>query len=733
MGKNGLRWWLGLGTILVGWAIIVSPATATAAEEGDEEEYGHSLDWVPADASIFSTSLQLKRQIETIADSNAWKAFREIPSVAMVWQMAEMQVMDPDGPGAMFWQLMELPENKQLAAMLGEMFSEEIAFYAAADVEKLIELGAIIQGSKIAPLIQAASGEEGNASDARVEMIVDAIVDDSSLLAIPHAVVAFRIEDEEAADTQLKRLEVLANMALQQSPLDAKVEREEIGESEFLVLTLDGTMIPWEDEAPAGTNIDQETYDSLREIVSEKELTIALGVWNGYVLLAIGEDAEHLESLGEGDLPADNEEFEYLADHLEEDVVGIQYASAEVVRSQVIVADDIDELVPEVEELIKAWTGIPDSMRESLAEDLRALGEDVKSYLPVPGAMASCTLMTDTGFESFTYSWTAQPRLDSSLALEIANHLGGAPIIAIAARGTHNPEDYELLAKWVGKSIEYFREYGLAEMDEDEREKAEKALEIALPILERIDATTREFLIPAFEDSQSALVIDADITSKQWHSEMPESFTPLPMVELALVMGVSDVESLMKAMAEYKEIADDLIEAIRKEDPESIPADYEIPAPEVNETDDGTLYTWSLGDDVDEQIALVGAVGEHVAAFATSTNLAERVLAEEPVAEPEALSGAEEPRAVLAGINFAALIDAIGPWIEYGIRTSVLEGEGLENDPADDPSQAQDICSQVKTGLEILKCFRGAWSEVSEDEDGVWVTHTVSEFEDLKE
>jgi hypothetical protein len=732
MCNNGLRWRLGLGTILACWAIIISPLSATAAE-GDEDEYGHALDWVPADASLFSTSLQLKRQIDIVADSNAWQAFREIPSVATVWQMAEMQVMNPDGPAAMFWQLMELPENQQLAAMLGEMFSEEIAFYAAADVEKLIELGAVIQGSKIAPLIQAASGEEGDANQARLTMIVESIVEDPSLLAVPQAVLAFSIEDEEAATTQLKRLEVLANMALKQSPLDVQVAREEIGESEFLVLTLDGTMIPWEDEVPTGVDIDQETYDSLREIVSEKELTIALGVWNGYVLLSIGEDAKHLETLGEGDLLAEKEELEYLEDHLEEDVVGIQYASAEVVRSQVIVADDIDEIVPDLEELINTWDQIPDSMRESLVEDLHSFADDIKGYLPVPGAMTSCTLLTDTGFESFTYNWTPQPRLDASQALEIANHLGGSPIIAVAARGTHNPEDYELLAKWVGKGIKYFQEFGLEELDEDDQEKAKKAMEIALPILERIDATTREFLIPAFEDSQSALVIDADITSKQWHSDMPESFTPLPMAEVALVMGVSDVESLMRAMAEYKQIADDLIEAIRKEDPDSIPEDYEIPAPEVNETDDGTLYTWSLGDDVDEQIALVGAVGEHVAAFATSTNLAERVLAEEPVAEPEALNGAEEPRAVLAGINFAALVDAIGPWIEYGIRTSVLEGEGLDNDPADDPSQAQDICSQVKTGLEILKCFRGAWSEVTEDEDGVWVTHTVSEFKDLEE
>src|SRR5688500_5534711 len=105
MCNIGLRWRLGLGAFLACWAIIASPLPARAAEE--DAEYGHALDWVPADASLFSTSLQLKRQIDIVADSNAWQAFREIPAVAMVWQMAEMQVMNPDGPAAMFWQLME--------------------------------------------------------------------------------------------------------------------------------------------------------------------------------------------------------------------------------------------------------------------------------------------------------------------------------------------------------------------------------------------------------------------------------------------------------------------------------------------------------------------------------------------------------------------------------------------------------------------------------------------------
>jgi hypothetical protein len=56
----------------------------------------------------------------------------------------------------------------------------------------------------------------------------------------------------------------------------------------------------------------------------------------------------------------------------------------------------------------------------------------------------------------------------------------------------------------------------------------------------------------------------------------------------------------------------------------------------------------------------------------------------------------------------------------------------LAQDPESDPSQVQDVCEQVRSALAILKCFRGAWSETSED-DGVWVTYTVTEFKDLEQ
>jgi hypothetical protein len=214
---------------------------------------------------------------------------------------------------------------------------------------------------------------------------------------------------------------------------------------------------------------------------------------------------------------------------------------------------------------------------------------------------------------------------------------------------------------------------------------------------------------------------------------MPESFTELPMVEFALVVGVSDVAAFKQAMTEYGEIAQSAVDAIREKDPDAIPADYEIPEPVEHEASGGTVYEWKLPAEaeLDGKIALCGAIGDHVAAFATSPALAERVLAENSLEPAAALGDAEEPRAMMAGIDFAGLIEAVEPWVAYAIRAAHDE-ESVGNDPEEDDDDVKSVLTQVSMGMEILKCFRGAWMETREV-DGVWVTHSITTFKDLED
>jgi hypothetical protein len=708
-------------------ALFVGPTQAA-------EKYGNSLDWVPADASMYSASLRLKEQIDIVAGSNAWKKFREIPSVAAAWQMAEAQVFDPTGPASMFWQMMELPENKQLVQLLGEMFSDEVVVYAGADFDKFLELMQIINGSRMAPIaevIQLGDPTVAEGGNAQARMVIDAIVEDPALLDVPEVVFAFRIKDREAATTQLARLEVVANMLLGQTPLGIKLERRTLGDAEHLVLPLNGAMIPLPGELPPGLGIDDDSYRELKLIVAKKELFVTLGTWEDYLLLSFGKSIDHLADLGSGAVMAEREELASLPAHRERKLVAVSYVSGDVAQSQALAPEDLDGWADYFATAIEASPQLPADAKERINSDLHALADDFKPYLGTAGATAGYAFLNDDGYESFYYDWSELRTLDAGEPLELIEHLGGRPLIAIVARGVDDPEGYDLLVKWIGKGFKYFEDYALEQMDEEERQKTEEALEVTRPLVTRFDETTRNKLMPALADGQTAVVFDADAASNQWHEEMPPSFRPLPMLEFGVVFGVSDAEKLVDAMSDYRAIINDAIAAIRERHPDDVPDDVELPAPDVREISAGKLYHWPLPAEVglDDQIAPCGAVSDEVAVFATTPALAERLLETHAIEGADELLGdASEPRGAVAGVAFADLIAAIEPWIEYGIRE---DAGGASDDPGTSPPHVQELLGQVRIGFQILQCFRGAWSE-TRHEDGVWVTHSVSHFEDLE-
>ena len=143
---------------------------------------------------------------------------------------------------------------------------------------------------------------------------------------------------------------------------------------------------------------------------------------------------------------------------------------------------------------------------------------------------------------------------------------------------------------------------------------------------------------------------------------------------------------------------------------------------------------WSLAEatGLDGQIAVCGAVGEKTVALASSPRLAEQALTEQPLAGIEPLGPANQERAMLVGLDFAQLVGAIGPWIEYGIRADAAKSSDDGEIPSEDSPEAAMVIGQVRAAVEILQCYRGAWSETLREGDA-WLTHSVSTYEDLDE
>ncbi|HMF14912.1 MAG TPA: hypothetical protein VKE94_21500, partial [Gemmataceae bacterium] len=226
---------------------------------------------------------------------------------------------------------------------------------------------------------------------------------------------------------------------------------------------------------------------------------------------------------------------------------------------------------------------------------------------------------------------------------------------------------------------------------------------------------------------QSAFVLDGKLKSKQWHLALPESEKPMPMLEPAIVLGVSDAALFKKAAGEYRSIVNDLIAKLHDEKPDQIPK-FEIPIPEVKKIKAGSIYFYGLPPPlgIDSQIAPSAGLSESVLAFTISQNHAERLLTSTPLkVDNGPLADRKRPLLGAVYFDFAGTIDTLSPWIDFGARAALPFARGL------DPDQAEDILKQVVTGLEILKVLR-SYASATYFEDGKLVTHGETIIQDLK-
>ena len=687
-----------------------------------------SVKLIPADAAFYSTMLRNREQVEIIAKSRAWAKLKSMPGVQMGMMALQMQLNNPQV--APFKKLYEQPENQQLVKVLGDMVSQEIFFYGGENVSGFVELiGGVSNAARFGPLAQLGSGGAQNATKAQVRAVLGFLADHQNLIRFPDLIVGFKLTKTEPAETQLKRLETLLNGVSQQMPLlQGRFKREKVAGSDFLTLKLDGSMIPW-DKIPVQDWEEKEgEFDFLVKKLKELKLTVSLGIRDGYMLLAFGESTSAIGKLGAGASLAGRPEMKVLERHAKERLVAISYAS-QVFRSKTGTSKkDLARMAEYVTAALKN-VDLTTEQRAKIRNDMADLVKDIEPYFPVIGASASCSFLTGQGYEGYSYDWTEGSPLDSSKPLSILDHMGGSPLLAIATRGRRAAEGSPTTEKWIKKVPGYLDEFLVPKLDAEQKEKYQQIAKIALPILERLGKTTTTMLSPALADGQFGFVLDAKVASKQWHKDLPPSDKPLPMLEPALVFGVSDASLLKRAFRDYRSIVNDAIAKLHELEPDKIP-DFQIPEPESQKLKLGTSYFYPLPEiGLDKQLRPNAAVADDVAVIAVTQSHAERLLAKTPLKiESGPLADLKKPMEVAVYCHCEGIVKTIAPWVEYGVQAAMHSRGG--DDEASVKQQTEMILSHARIVLEVLQVFR-TYSSSTYLEDKMTVTHSQTVIRDL--
>jgi hypothetical protein len=161
--------------------------------------------------------------------------------------------------------------------------------------------------------------------------------------------------------------------------------------------------------------------------------------------------------------------------------------------------------------------------------------------------------------------------------------------------------------------------------------------------------------------------------------------------------------------------------------PNEIPAIQLVP-PQSKDVEDGSVYYYALPAEsgLDAQLAPNAGLSNQFMVVSLLPQFTARLLAGTPLQGEGPLAQSDRPLATAGHLDFARLVDAIEPWIDYGLQVSMgFDPDGAAGGPMGDVPQ------QVHDALQVIRCFRGL-SRATYLESNSTVTHAQVRFADLE-
>jgi hypothetical protein len=688
---------------------------------------------LPADTAFYSSMLRNREQIDIILKSKAWAKLMNMPIAKFAKEQIDKQLANPDPQFAMFVNMLKLPENQELLQVLADAYSDEIFVYGSSGWVDFIDLfmevaSAVRFGPALSQLNPENRGK--NPAELMARVALQVLARNEKLIRVPDLIIGFKVKDSNKVEAQIKRLEGLVKSVIGFAPpfIGKGFSRVKIGDSSVLNLTVDTSAVPWDQLHIKDYEEKDGEFDPLLKKLKSLTLSISIGVHRGYVVLAIGQTADHLAVIGgEGKHLSELPEFKALEKFADKPLTSIGYTSKALKTALLPKASDYKDITTKLGELLKA-ADLPEASVKKIRADLDSMSDGLAKIVPEAGASVSFSFMTPRGTEAYDYDYTNFPSygLDSSKPLSLLEHAGGQPIFFYAARSKSDPDAYKSFSKRIPVIYEHVEEAVLTKLDDDQKELYKTIKGKVVPLLQRLDRITGDLLLPALQDGQIGFVLDAKWKSKHWHVAAPTTPKAMPLPEIGFLMGISDEGKFKQAMKELYTLINDSLGVASELAKGEIP-DIKMPEPNIEDGLGGLLAFYPIPPEVgiDAQFLPMVGLSKDLLVLTLSRSHTERLLKETPLK----LDGGPlaemkgKPVASAMYFNWPALVDTATPWLELAISTA--------KPPAFPPGTDGDVLKQTLTLLEICKVLR-SFSNVTYQENGIWITHSETVIRDLE-
>ena len=660
-----------------------------------------SLKLAPIDVDIYSVSLRMREQWDRFLDGPVVKEFFEISAIENAMEQIRSEWSQRTGFGFNMRILLENPNSKEALAFLQDLFSAEVFLLGDKNVSKWYDAH-----GKLAEFRSLSLSSDGSVEE-KAGAIVKKAVEMTDALTIPTLVIGARCKEEDLALGKLDQLEALLQFGVASSSEGALIlkhlDRIDDARGNRLQLRLDGTQIPW-DSIPTNDAFDEEAKDKVREVVEKKSITVTIGMLDGFFILGLSPSGKALLELGKGKSILEHTEMQPVRAALSRPLTSVSYSSDAMAKATFEanfnnffsrnVSANIAQLLP----LLNEDSEIRDLVTD-LVSDCYWLDESIAKLVPEFKGTTSLSYLTADGWERHDYTRTEDVVSDASSPLISLEHMGGDPMMFVAGRLQDRPEYFQLSRKIVQKLKTRFDEaceldwsqvineiepvansiwpgmnWDSAELNEY-IDTIKEAADTFWPYLVRTADTWEKKFLPAMTGEHAIVLSSGNLAARQWFKDMPRSVDPLPLPELALVSGIRNKSLLIDAFEDLFKICDDIVESLREQEPDSIPADYKVPRPVKSESNFGEKYGYAIPPDCPvpkEMMPQVFFAGNYmIKSYSDKQSAALAGVKRLSIGEGVIVPSAKQSSA--SYVDLGRIFEFARPWVRYALI------EGMEN------------------------------------------------------
>jgi hypothetical protein len=650
--------------------LILANATFTAPALGQLEK--RSVAQVSRDVDLYIGGFRMLDPWLELWESPALRGFRDSALSKEVDREFQQAWKERRGNLSRVRTVFENRNTQDALLFLKDVISEDVFFVADGMLSDFMHRLSIVQHKTHRLSDPSISSAE------KAELVyewIDTLGPDWNL---PTLILAGSIADKERALSKIDEVEGLLRFGLGMRPearqaLKSLVRLDD-QRGTRLQWQIPFALIPW-DSVPTNEIFDAESRDRLRDVLSEKSLVLTFGILDGRFVAALGGSTEPLPSVAVESSLLHHPEMHLVRDHQDQNITGIRYISDRLAKAtfELGLKDFFSKFA---NTFVRSTTyDLDDSeYREWLMtciDDAGWIDSTIEAMIPAPRGSTELSLLSDNRWEVLAHYRTVNTLFRGDTPLRGMKHWGNQPLLVLDVQLAEHPEYFKAaraIVQRLKQRLDDLKTIPREELPAPQLGELPAIADRAWPFLFQGAELWQNQSLPNMNGEHAFILSSGGLTSQQWHPNLPRSSEPLPMPEVAVLIGIRDQQAWIQSLRGWGGLVRSVIDAWG----DSSPTVMAMPEPQRFDRDGYVTLGYPIPDDCPVPKAMMPRLDIESAwsllSYSDSLSASVRATADPTIGHDQ--FDATKNMAKAAWLDLGAIARMLTPWIRYGADQS---------------------------------------------------------------